>query len=373
MASVWIRTRTTKDGSKRYRVEYRFGGRESRIRYGGSFATKREATIRAGWIAGELAAQRVPDLGVPAERAAERTLREAARRWQESRVDVAENTRLQHRSAVRLLLPLLGDRRVDTITPTDVADLVATLTVKGKARETVRKSLAALAMILAHASVTPNPARDKVKVRLPRQERPEIVPPTAAHVLAVHGLLPTRYRLPLLVLDATGMRLGELELLTWGDLDEPRQRWRVSRAASKTGRARWVSVPPVIFDAVCALVPRDDRISERRIFQGFGGDRFRTAGHPRLYRRRHPCFLATRPAAPPDFASSPRGHPVGSHRRARRATEPRGHGQYLHPRPHRRGRARLRGSARTRLAVMGQAQPARRRRRLFVARPLRNR
>src|SRR6266536_2746654 len=259
MASVWIRARTTKDGSKRYRVEYRLGGREERIRYGGSFGTKREATIRAGWIAGELAAQRVPDLGVPAERAAARTLREAARRWQESRVDVAENTRLQHRSAVRLLLPLLGDRRVDTITPADVADLVATLTVKGKARETVRKSLAALAMILDHAGVTPNPARDKVKVRLPRQERPEIVPPTAAHVLAVHGLLPTRYRLPLLVLDA------------------PRQRWRISRAASKTGRARWVSVPPLIFDAVCALVPRDDRIPERRVFQGFGGDRFRTA------------------------------------------------------------------------------------------------
>lgn len=123
----------------------------------------------------------------------------------------------------------------------------------------------------------PNPARDKVKVRLPRQEKPEIAPPTAAHVLAVHRLLPTRYRLPLLVLDATGMRLGELERLTWGDVDEPRQRWRVSRAASKTGRARWVSVPPVIFDAVCALVPRDDRIPERRIFQGFGGDRFRAA------------------------------------------------------------------------------------------------
>jgi integrase len=277
MASVWIRTRTTKDGSKRYRVEYRLGGRETRIRYGGSFGTKREATIRAGWIAGELAAQRVPDLGVPAERATERTLREAARRWQESRVDVAENTRLQHRSAVHLLLPLLGDRRVETITPADVADLVATLTVKGKARETVRKSVVALAMILDHEGVTPNPARDRVKVRLPRQEKPEVVPPTAAHVLAVHGLLPTRYRLPLLVLDATGMRLGELELLTWGDVDEPRQRWRVSRAASKTGRARWVSVPPVIFEAVCALVPRDDRIPERRIFQGFGGDRFRTA------------------------------------------------------------------------------------------------
>jgi integrase len=277
MASVWIRTRPTKDGGKRYRVEFRLGGREARIRYGGSFATKREATIRAGWIAGELAALRVPDLGPPTEPAAAPTLREAAKRWQESRVDVAENTRLQHRSAVRMLLPGLGERRVDTITAVDVADLVAALTAKGKARETIRKSLLALAMILDHEGIAPNPARDKVKVRLPRQERPEIVPPTAEHVLAVLEVLPRRYRLPLLVLDATGMRLGELERLTWGDLDEPRQRWRVSRAVSKTGRARWVGVPPALFEAVCELVPREDRIPERPMFQGFGGDRLRTA------------------------------------------------------------------------------------------------
>lgn len=277
MPSVWIRTRPTKTGGKRYRVEYRLGGREARIRYGGSFATRREATIRARWIAGELAARRVPDLGRPAEAIAAPILREAARRWQEGRVDVAENTRLQHRSAVRMLLPILGDRRVDAITPADVADLVAALTAKGKARETVRKSLLALAMILDHEGVAPNPARDKVRVRLPRQERPEIVPPTAAHVLVVHDLLPARYRLPLLVLDATGMRLGELERLTWGDVDEPRQRWRVSRATSKTGRARWVAVPPNVFEAVCALMPREDRTPERRIFQGFGADRFRTA------------------------------------------------------------------------------------------------
>jgi integrase len=83
--------------------------------------------------------------------------------------------------------------------------------------------------------------------------------------------------LPLLVLDATGMRLGELEALTWGDVDEPRGRWRVSQVVSKTNRARWVQVPPVLFEAATALVPRDDRTPDRRIFQGFGGDRFRTA------------------------------------------------------------------------------------------------
>ena len=78
-------------------------------------------------------------------------------------------------------------------------------------------------MIFDFAGVTPNPARDKVAVKLPREDegaRSSRRPPSTS--LAVHALLPSRYRLPLLVLDATGMRLGELEGLTWGDVDEPR-------------------------------------------------------------------------------------------------------------------------------------------------------
>lgn len=62
MASSWITTRTTKSGEKRYRVEYRLGGRESPTKYGGSFRRKREADERRRWIDGELAGRRVPDL-----------------------------------------------------------------------------------------------------------------------------------------------------------------------------------------------------------------------------------------------------------------------------------------------------------------------
>ena len=65
--------------------------------------------------------------------------------------------------------------------------------------------------------------------------------------------------------------------MTWGDLDEPRGRWRISQAVSKTGRARWVAPPPTIFAAVTALVARDDRVAERPVLQGFGGGRFRTS------------------------------------------------------------------------------------------------
>lgn len=184
---------------------------------------------------------------------------------------------MQHRTAIRKALPALGRRRVDAISAQDVADLVAGLDSEGAKRESIRKVVNAVAMVLDHAGVAPNPARDRVHVRLPREQRPEIAPPAAEHVLAVHALLPSRYRLPLLVLDATGMRLGELEQLAWGDVDERRGRWRVSQAVSKTGRGRWVHVPPPLLDAVLALVPREDRTPERRVFQGFGADRFRTA------------------------------------------------------------------------------------------------
>jgi len=55
MASAWIVTRSTASGAKRYRVEFRCGGREAPTRYGGCFRTQREALERKRWISGELA------------------------------------------------------------------------------------------------------------------------------------------------------------------------------------------------------------------------------------------------------------------------------------------------------------------------------
>jgi integrase len=174
-----------------------------------------------------------------------------------------------------------------------------------------------LGMVLDHAGIEPNPVRAKT-IKLPREQKTEINPPTAEHIEAVHSLLPTRYRLPLLVLDATGMRLGELEGLSWGDVDEGRLRWRVSQAVSKTNRPRWVSVPEPIFEAVLELCPRDDRAPQRLVFQSFGGDRFRTA----LTRA---CTATGVPHFSPHDCRHRRisllhlsGVPLGANRRARR-------------------------------------------------------
>jgi integrase len=276
VASVWIARRPRKNGGQSYRVMFRVGGRESMPRYGGAFSTMRAAKIRRDWIAGELAARRVPATGPLEEPKAAPTLEQAYEEWRASRVDVSEATAVYQRSAIRRAAPLLA-RRVDTISASDIAGLVGDLAAKAKSRETIRKTVTVLAMVLDHAGVSPNPARDRVRVRLPREDRPEIQPPSAEHVEAVHRLLAPAYRLPLLVLDATGMRVGELEALTWGDVDEFRGRWRVSRTVAKTGRARWVNVPPVLFAAVLDLCPRDDRNPDRRVFEGVTADRLRTA------------------------------------------------------------------------------------------------
>jgi integrase len=276
MASTWIITRATRDGGKRYRVEFRVGGRESATRYGGSFRRKSDAVARRNWIAGELSALRMPDLRLLASEKAAPTLRDAAERWRESRVDVSPATATYQLSAFNRAHALHA-RRIDEITPADIAGLVAELAALGLARETIRKTVTVLSMILDFAGVQPNPARDRVRVKLPREERPEISPPSAEHVEAVYGLLARRYKLPLLVLDATGMRVGELEALTWGDVDEPRSRFRVSRAVAKTRYGRFVSVPAELFSAVLDLCPRDDRHPARRVFGNVTADNLRTA------------------------------------------------------------------------------------------------
>jgi integrase len=275
VASAWVEKRKTTSGKVRYRVEYRLGGRESASRYAGSFATQREALARKAFVAGQLAAMRVPELDLVGVSASVVTVRTLAERWKASRVDVAAGTMQTYDVALGRILPRLGTKSAEKLDAQTVADMVAELHAVGLKKQTIRKTVSVLAMVLDHARIEPNPARDRLTVKMPREEKRQVQPPTADHIEAVLRLLPSKYRLPVVVLDATGMRVGELEALTWGDIDEPRARWRI--ATSKTGRPRWVTPPRLLYAAVLALVPRDDRIPERPVFLGVTGDRLRTA------------------------------------------------------------------------------------------------
>src|SRR5207244_1656489 len=83
---------------------------------------------------------------------------------------------------------VLGEQPVDQITTADVADLVGRLDAEGKARESIRKSITALAMVIDFAGIAPNPARDRVQVRLPLEEPNEPESPSAEQIEAVGRL-----------------------------------------------------------------------------------------------------------------------------------------------------------------------------------------
>ena len=168
MASAWIEKRTTKHGERRFRVCRRAGGREAPSRYGGWFRTEREAKARRSWIVGELAQQRLPD-AVAARAADSADVLGCGGAWRAARVDVAASTALQHRIQLDKLIPLIGKQRLDDVRPPQhFIDAVSRLHADGVARETIRKTLGAGAMVLDHAGVAPNPARDR-SMKLPRR------------------------------------------------------------------------------------------------------------------------------------------------------------------------------------------------------------
>jgi integrase len=278
MPSVWIERRELARGGSRYLVKYRLGGRESTRRYAGSFATRREALARSRWVAGELAAMRVPDVtALEDEPTSQPTVAEACDEWRARRVDVTEGTRALHRIALGRVVPTLGHRRLDELTVEDVSALVVELARSGRKRETIRKSVKYLASVLEENGIEPNPARDK-RVRLPYEESSELEPPSSAHVEAVVRLLPRAYRLPLLWLDWSGARVASVETVTIGDYDEPARRIRLRASTTKTRSALWVELPDTLAAAIEAtLPPREDRDPTAPIFPGVGADRLRTA------------------------------------------------------------------------------------------------
>jgi integrase len=279
--SVSIRERKTKAGERRYLVEYRHGGRESKKRHGGSFRTKQLATLRAAWITGELAAGRVPDLGfVEAEATALPTLAEAFETWRASRVDVDEQTANMHRSSVGRVFkvaPHLRARRIDELEVDDVAALVAGLAANPYSRETIRKTRTALAQTLDFYKLEPNVARDE-RVKLPKERKPHIPPPLAEHVERVAEAVAREYVLPLLVIDECGPRVSELETAEVGDVDEHRKAIRVRWTFEKNERYRHLELPDDLFAALLAtLPPREDRELEAPLFRGLTDASLRTA------------------------------------------------------------------------------------------------
>jgi integrase len=264
MSPAHIRKRDTGSG-RRYDVRYRLGGRGYKILHAGTFKTLAEARARRDLVAGELAAGRDPRV-LLSQRATQQTIAAAAVEWLATRIDVEPSTRRTYADHIVRITADLGTLPTDGVTPARVRAWIAEL-AETLAPASVKNYVGTLRQILDHADVSPNPARDK-SVRLPKTVRGIVEPPTAAQVDTILQLVPKRWRLPLRVLEQTGMRIGEVEALEWRDVDLSGSRLRV-RAGKTAAARRWVKLPDWITDEIALTCPPDDRAPERLVFHGF--------------------------------------------------------------------------------------------------------
>ena len=264
--SAYITSRVTTKGEKRYVVRYRRGGRGFKVEHAGSFPSQREAKIRRDFVAGELAAGRDPRKALRAAATAKtRTYRDWAEAYVASRIDLADTTGSALDAHLKRLLPVFGDRDPGTITVSDCQEwLAANADLKPSS---IKGYFATHRLILDFAGVEPNPARDP-RVKLPKVVSEEARPPSGEHFLALLDRMAPRWRLPLIVLEQTAMRVGELSSLTWGDVDESGNRFRLRARETKASRARWAQLPEWLMALVSATCPTEDRTAERRVFAG---------------------------------------------------------------------------------------------------------
>jgi integrase len=268
MASLVITTRKTKSGP-RYAVRYRLGGRAYPLVHGGSFKTLKQAKGRRDLIAGELAAGRNPAdlLRQMVERPQPVTLSVWFARFIESRVDVGPKTIELYQNARDRIVPHVGDRDLKAVTAADIQQVVAA-NADELSPGSLRKYRSTWAQVFDFADVDPNPVRSP-KVKLPQRTSEEISPPSQQEWKSIKRTIAKKLLLPMRLIECLGLRVSECLELTYGDLDLASGRVRISKTRTKTASGqRWLALPNELRDELDALVPLEDRHSDRLVFPG---------------------------------------------------------------------------------------------------------
>lgn len=283
-----IVVRTTAKGERRFLVRVQVGGRGGALLHLGSFKRRIEAEECRNWASLELARGVIPDRRrlIRAEVAGLQTLRQSAIQWLESRVDLAHLSHEGYARAIANAQGLIWVQPVKRIVTQDVQDFVGEAVNLGYGHSSISRWVSIIQQTLDYAGVEPNPARRKL--RLPPKPSSVPDPPTSTQVAAILTTLSRRYRLPVALLEATGMRVGELVALAWGDVDVAGCRFRIAEGKTRHAR-RYIPVPPELMALVEERLPREDRSPERRVFDDLTRGRVeqamtracRTAGIPK--------------------------------------------------------------------------------------------
>lgn len=150
-------------------------------------------------------------------------------------------------------------------------------------------------------------------MKLPKRVTEEANPPSDDHFLAIIEKLLPRWRLFFLTVEQGGLRISETAALTWGDVDVAGGRLRLPRSATKTGQSRWVQLPAWLMEAIEDTCPPEDRVPERKVFQGLNVSTATAGNDEGMSFGDDPALLAAR-------STTPQADPLASGGRASTGT-----------------------------------------------------
>jgi integrase len=237
-------------------------------------------------------------------RAGKVTVAAYATAWEAVQVS-SEGTKRIVDNALRLhLLPALGAQPIATVRPTMVQSFVKTLEGKGLSPGSVRAIFHVTTQVFAAAVddrvISQSPCR---RIRLPKADDTEVVPPTVEEVLAMAATIGDRWRALVVTLAGSGVRIAELLGLEVADVDFLRRTIRVDRQRSQAGTIvpvkskssrRTVPVGQVVIDELAAHLAAYP--SEGALFVN-------EVGEPLLYRRWRTLWEAAAKTTGVDFTA----------------------------------------------------------------------
>ena len=194
-------------------------------------------------------------------KAGKTTVREYATMWQAAQV-TRENTTRSTDIALRLhVLPTIGDRPLASVRPSDMQALVKTLSATlapGTVGQVYKVAGRMFAAAVDDRILAASPCH---RIRLPRDDRPEVTVPTVQQITALAGAVEPRYRALVVLLAGSGLRIGEALGLQVSDVDFLRRTVKVERQRLPSGRigppktlksARTVPLGQVVIDELAA-------------------------------------------------------------------------------------------------------------------------
>ena len=147
------------------------------------------------------------------------------------------------------------------------------------------------------------PATPCRKIKLPKPDSAEVVPPTVEQVAAMEAAEPERWRAVVVTLAGSGLRIGELLGLQVSDVDFLRRTIRVQRQRNQSGAVvrpksessrRTVAVGQVVLDTLAAHLAA---------YPSQGALLVDEIGEPLAYRRWRTVWDAAAETADVDFTS----------------------------------------------------------------------